>query len=788
MVAFFRDHQLNIMLALCGACGICAAFVMFSRTFSYQKRRALFLLELCATALLIFDRGADIYNGDPSDFGFFMVFTSNFLLYFFSIGIAFCFNLYLIAVITDAEGFLVIPRRLKVTSVMAIIGVIMVIVSQFTGLYYTIDSTNTYQRSPLFVISYIVPVLIPVLQLTFIAQSYKKLHKGLRLSLILFPLIPLLSSILQFLFYGIMLTDISLALMSILIYIFALRDVNETATENRNKEIEMLKKEEKEVASLFDQMITAFVGAVDAKDVNRKGHAARVAGYARRLAKEVGKSEDECEEAYISALLHDIGKISIPDKVIKKKGKLTPQEQEIFEQHVTRGKDILAGIREFPYMMDVAAYHHEWYDGTGYPGELSGDQIPELARLVAVADGYDDMASIREDRDPLPQQMIREEIIKESGKHYDPVYVKAMVSLIDSDKDYQLREHHDDEDDELEDELVVESYRNRCTRGIPVSEEVTRISFCYQSTIEDTEGFSSPSIILFDAMDGRIHSIDRSIEINRYMEFGEVWFDGHIICTSARDMKINSKESDTEEGMYQIEIVKVGDHARVVTFGGGMESEVIVALPDSSANIYVSLTGENAHIYGIQVDPTGVVLKDGDITRIADEIIYTDRMVGDVPNIQVDGYISASTEGRSITNGMEIVFHTMTLPGANLVWHCPFLVFFKSDDHLVHGPNYDEIAVVRLDGESVESGGNTRSLTEMQKGEDFENWDAWKEFNKRGFECKVTLRRYSNRIVMHTENAGISVKSTIYLEERDEDVCVAVTGDQCALTDIRFIA
>ena len=690
--------------------------------------------------------------------------------------------------ITDAEGFLVIPRRLKVTSVLAFIGVVMVIVSQFTGLYYTIDATNTYQRSPLFVISYIIPVLIPILQLTFIVQSYKKLHKGLRLSLILFPLVPLISSVLQLLFYGILLTDISLAVMSILIYIFALRDVNATVEETRNKELEILKEEEKEVSRVFDQMITAFVGAVDAKDSNRKGHAARVAGYARRLAKEVGKSDEECEEAYISALLHDIGKISTPDKIIKKKEKLTPKEEEISMQHVKKGHDILAGIKEFPYLMDVAAYHHEWYDGSGYPGERSGKEIPELARLVAVADGYDDMASIRDDRDPLPQQMIREEIIKESGKHYDPVYVKAMVRLIDSDKDYQLREHHEDENEELEDELVVGVYRNKCTRGIPVPDEVTRISFCYESTIGEEEGFSAPSVILFDAMDGRTHSVEKSIEINRYTEFGEAWFDGHIICTSARNMKINTEESDTEEGLYQIEVVRVRDHARINMIGGGMKSEIIVALPDSSGNMYVSLTGENAHIYGIQVDPTGLELKEGDIVRIADEITYTDRMVGDVPNIQVDSYLSASTEGRSITNGMEIVFHTMTLPGANLVWHCPFLIFFKSDDHLVHGPNYDEIAVVRLDGESVESGGHARSITETQRGAGFINWDAWKEYNKKGFECKVTLRRYSNRIVMQTENAGISVKSTIYLEDRDEDVLVAVTGDQCALTDIRFIA
>ncbi len=731
MLEFPQNHQPNIMFALCGACGICAVFVLFSHRISRQKKRALFLLELCAMALLLFDRGAELYNGVPTETGYLMVSISNFLLYFFSIAITFFFNLYLIAVVSDAEGFLVVPFRLKVTSALAIIGEIMVIVSQFTGLYYTIDSTNTYQRAPGFIISYIVPVLIPVLQLTFILQTYKKMHRELRLSLVMFPAVPLLSSLLQMLFYGVLLTDIALAVMSVLIYIFALRDVNATVEEAKRKELNILQQEEKEMSFLFKEMVSTFVSSVDAKDVNRRGHAVRVAEYSRKLAETVGKSEEECEDAYFSALLHDVGKISLPDKIIKKSEKLTEEEQEIYEQHVIKGKEILAGVTEYPYMKDVAGYHHEWYDGTGYPGEYSGEDIPELARLVAVADGYDDMTSIRDDREPMPQQVIREEIIKESGTRYDPVYVKAMISLIDNDRDYQLREHHSDESAELEKELTCKAYRSKFTLGIPVTDEITRILFKYKNTLEDVDGFSAPSIILFASMDGRVHSTEQGIRINRYIEFGEAWFNGHYICTGARNMKVRREERKTDEGRYQIDIVRVRDHVRVNLLGDGYKHELTVALPDS--------------------------------------------------------FCSVATEGWRVTDMLQILFHTMTLPGANLVWHCPFLVFFKSDDHRMYGPNYEEIVVVRLDGESTSHGEKARSITESKQGEGFENWDVWKEHNKKGYECKVTLRRHSNRIVMQTENGGISVKCTIQLESRDEDVLVAVTGDQCALTDIRFV-
>ena len=788
MIEFLQNHQLDFMLAMSGACGVCALFVYMTRTFSKTKKKALLLLELGGMALLIFERGAAVFDGEPSTIGFWMVRICNFMVFFLTVGMIYFFNLYLTDVVNENNEILVVPDRLKVSGVLALIGCGMVVISQVIGLYYTFDANNTYVRAPGFLVCYLFPFLVPVLQLSFILRLYKQLHKGVRLSLVLFPLVPLIAGFVQLVCFGVLLTDMALASMSIVLYIFALLDINSTIEENRSREMEILKQEEQEEFALFEHIVTAFVGAVDAKDANRKGHAARVAGYARELARIAGKDEEECEAAYFSALLHDVGKISLPDKVVRKKGKLTEKELTLFRQHVNKGQEILASITEFPYLKDAAGFHHEWYDGSGYPGMYAGKEIPEVARIVAIVDAYDDMASIREDRDPLPQQVIREEIVKESGKHFDPAYAKAMISMIDSDKEYQLREHHAQETKGLESELTCEAYRSRCTNGIPVSEEIVKISFRFTPKELEQGEFAAPAIILFDSMDKRTHQTENSIRINQYLEYGEIWFDGHMICTRARNMKMQTEECETEEGFYQIEVVRVRDHVRVYMIGDGLQSTVIMALPDSSGSLFVSITGENGHITEIKNDVSGVILKEGDIPRIVDEVTYIDRMVGDVPNIQVDSYCSAATEGMPVTDGMEIVFHTMTLPASNLVWHCPFLVFFKSDDHLMHGPNYDELVIVRLDGESVESGGRVRSITETRRGEDFESWDSWKEYNKKGFECKVTLRRNNNRILMMTENAGISVKSTIYTEDYDEDIRVAITGDQCALTDIRFIA
>ena len=205
-----------------------------------------------------------------------------------------------------------------------------------------------------------------------------------------------------------------------------------------NQEVEK-KTEENEQLSMH--IIKSLAFAIDAKDKYTNGHSSRVADYSRDIAARYGYSEKEQNDIYIIGLLHDVGKIGIPDAIINKKDKLSDEEYEVIKKHPVIGTQILATIKEMPNLSNGARWHHERYDGKGYPDGLIGEDIPEVARIIAVADAYDAMTSHRSYRDTLPQDKVREEIISCRGTQFDPKFADIMVEIIDEDKDYQLREH-----------------------------------------------------------------------------------------------------------------------------------------------------------------------------------------------------------------------------------------------------------------------------------------------------------------------------------------------------------
>jgi putative two-component system response regulator len=139
-------------------------------------------------------------------------------------------------------------------------------------------------------------------------------------------------------------------------------------------------------------------------------------------------------------MLHDIGKIGIPNEIINKTGKLTDEEYEIIKTHPSIGGDILSNISEIPNIAIGARWHHERYDGKGYPDGLKGKNIPELARIIGVADAYDAMTSKRSYRDVLSQEIVRLEIKKGKGTQFDPVFAEIMLEMIDEDKNYDMHE------------------------------------------------------------------------------------------------------------------------------------------------------------------------------------------------------------------------------------------------------------------------------------------------------------------------------------------------------------
>lgn len=186
-------------------------------------------------------------------------------------------------------------------------------------------------------------------------------------------------------------------------------------------------------------MVEALAAAIDAKDKYTNGHSGRVAEYAREISRRFGYSAKKQDEIYMMGLLHDVGKIGIPDAVINKPGKLTKEEFDVIKTHPSIGYDMLSKDPEMEKMASGARWHHERYDGTGYPDGLSGKEIPEEARIIAVADAYDAMTSLRSYRDVLPQEHVRLEIEKNKGIQFDPVFADIMLKMIEEDKPYRMK-------------------------------------------------------------------------------------------------------------------------------------------------------------------------------------------------------------------------------------------------------------------------------------------------------------------------------------------------------------
>ncbi|MCR5234361.1 MAG: response regulator [Lachnospiraceae bacterium] len=196
------------------------------------------------------------------------------------------------------------------------------------------------------------------------------------------------------------------------------------------------------IEHLSKEIMLALSKAVDAKDHYTQGHSERVAGYATMLASRMGMNEREQNDIYAMGLLHDVGKIGVPGKILNKKGRLDEEEFSRIKQHTTIGYDILKTITEMPDIATGARWHHERYNGTGYPDGKSGEDIPLPARIICIADSYDAMTSNRSYSQIREQDKVRLELEKCAGTQFDPEIVKYMIELVDEDKDYLMNEHH----------------------------------------------------------------------------------------------------------------------------------------------------------------------------------------------------------------------------------------------------------------------------------------------------------------------------------------------------------
>jgi len=551
--------------------------------------------------------------------------------------------------------------------------------------------------------------------------------------------------------------------------------------------------EQKNVRRLFEQTAMALVNAIDAKDKYTHGHSSRVAEYSYMIAEYAGLSHKECDEIYHIALLHDVGKIGIDESIINKPGKLTREEFETIKQHPVLGSQILDSINEYPGLSIGARYHHERYDGKGYPEGLKGEDIPEIARIISVADAYDAMTSKRSYREAIPQQTVREEIVKGTGTQFDPKYAKIMQHLIDLDSEYKMKEMAEVKELEGKSELICKEFRSDISKGIWLTQEIKHIRFSCEPT-ERQSGNGLPAIILFDSLDGRYHENEFDVKNLCYFEYGVIWFDGRTQCNGARKIKVEDtlsiRQGNTSEDknidFYEIDAVKCDDHILIVVDNGIKKYSFTVALPDSSRFAYIGVTGERCRIFDVSIESEKEPIFDDYIPRIAERISYINVPNGDLENIQIDGYRTVSTKGVSITDGMKITFHTMSLPTSRLIWHCPYIDIFYSANRESEGDDYKEYALIRLDGENWEAIGVATNKLNVIKNDDFVSWEQWKEANKKGYDCTLTFSRHDNVITTVTENCGISIKNETTIIESADDVYVSLSGDQCALTNIRI--
>jgi len=213
------------------------------------------------------------------------------------------------------------------------------------------------------------------------------------------------------------------------------RKVEERTIEVRRKseEVERLYRELKiafeQIRSTYDTTLEALMEALDTRDTETQGHSRRVSEYTVSVAKRLAVQEPELTQMKWGALLHDVGKIGVPDAILRKPGPLTPEEWVEMRKHPELGRRILAGIRFLDGAVPIVYCHQERYDGTGYPRGLKGDQIPLGARIFAVVDTLDAMTMNRPYRKALPYDRARQEVIQFAGVQFDPRVVDAFLQV-----------------------------------------------------------------------------------------------------------------------------------------------------------------------------------------------------------------------------------------------------------------------------------------------------------------------------------------------------------------------
>ena len=327
------------------------------------------------------------------------------------------------------------------------------IVNVYTGIFFSVENC-VFIHGPYYWVCYFVPFICLFFSAGVMLFEKKYYTRRVLFSTLEFTIVTTVSILIQYLFlnnYLLIFFGVSLAAL-ILLFGMETPDYQKLQTTMSNleqtnqnlhelqahlqQEVESQTKEiiakQKENEEMTLRTVESLAHAIDAKDEYTNGHSTRVAQYAVILATALGWEKERVDRLHLAAVLHDIGKIGVPDTILNKPSRLTNVEYEVIKTHTTTGYNIVKDIPSMELVATVAKYHHERYDGKGYPEGLKGDNIPQEARVVGIADAFDAMSSQRVYRKSMSSEAIRKELVRGRGTQFDPDYLDVFLQLFDS--------------------------------------------------------------------------------------------------------------------------------------------------------------------------------------------------------------------------------------------------------------------------------------------------------------------------------------------------------------------
>ena len=440
MIYRYVNTALELMSLM--ICLILLFYQLIERRSNNKSNKWFTFMVLCNSAMLVGDLCDWTLGGIPGAFPYYAQGIFSIVVYFAASGLL-LFSLYGWLISYIRQKIDISPNWLRVGIALSAIQVLIALAAPIIRVAY-IDADNYYQRGKLFLLTQVCPYIVYVLSFYLMIRYRRAFKKRERIYLGIFIVIPLFAELIQVMTYKYSTLNVACSLGLIMVFTFIqserkLDDEYKVRGQiiDENKRLEELQQYQENLSS---QLIDVLCSTVEAKDQYTRGHSQRVAQYAREIMYRMGGDEKVLQEVYYIGLLHDVGKISIDDSIINKKGRLTEEEYEQIKLHTVAGYQILKHVDVIPDLAIGARWHHERYDGTGYPNGLAGDNIPLIARIISVADAYDAMTSNRSYHKIMPQSVVREEISRGMGRQFDPAIARIMLEMIDEDIQYDMKQ------------------------------------------------------------------------------------------------------------------------------------------------------------------------------------------------------------------------------------------------------------------------------------------------------------------------------------------------------------